>query len=81
MVKVERLREQITQNAKEIKNKCMLETLTTVSGLLRKKSDGEDYRLLTDAEWERLSILSKILEIEDTGRLRRLNMIADCFVK
>lgn len=81
MVKVGELRKQIAQNADRTKNKMTLEKLTAISDMFRKASDDNDFRLLTEEEMWKVSVIFTVLRIQNPKYLRNLKAIAKNFEK
>ena len=57
-------------------SKARLEQFYEVVELFRRESDPTDYDTLTDAEWEKVSLIGCILCLYDVGHLRGLRAIA-----
>lgn len=80
MVKVGELRKQITENAKNTKNKMILSKLTTISDIFRRYTDDVDYATLSEIEYTQISLIFSVLQIQNFRYLRSLKVIADNFL-
>ena len=57
-------------------SKARLEQLYEIIELFRRAADPQDYKEVTDAEWEKISLIGCILCLYDVGHLRGLRAIA-----
>lgn len=81
MIRVGELREQIIQNAQRTKNEMTLQELAVISDLFRKCMDGEDYKFLSDDELTKISLIRKILNTNDSGKLNKVNAFVYYFLE
>ena len=67
--------QQLMQNAGKL-SKTRLEQLYKIIELFCRAEDPKDYKGVTDAEWEKVSLIGCILSLNDARRLRCLRIIA-----
>ena len=57
-------------------SKARLEQLYEIIELFRRAADPQDYKEVTDAEWEKISLIGSVMCLYDVGHLRGLRAIA-----
>ena len=57
-------------------SKARLEQLYKIIELFCRAEDPKDHKGVTDAEWEKVSLIKGILSLNNARRLRRLRIIA-----
>lgn len=75
MKRVAEIREEIAQNVRQTRYKTFLKDVCVVSDLMRRACDSIEHTTLTEEEWNKVSIINNIVNIEDPRRLRLMQRI------